>query len=104
VIFRNLIENGTKYNQQIKPSLAISYRLKKGMHTFQFEDNGIGIASEYQDLIFQMFKRLHTRDVYTGSGLGLSIIRKMLHKVGGEIDLLRSAKGEGSVFEVYIPV
>ena len=103
-IFLNLIDNSAKYNENKTVSISINYELKDDMHHFEIEDNGIGIAPEYHQRIFEMFKRLNIRNVYTGSGLGLSIVKKLAEKIGGDISLVRSEEEIGSVFLFSFPV
>lgn len=100
IVFKNLIENGIKYNNSDTPIIHIRYELKDNKHSITFEDNGIGIAAEYHDKVFGMFKRLNDRGTYEGSGLGLNIVKKIMDKVNGDIGILTSEEGRGSVFEV----
>ncbi|MCY1538857.1 Bacteriophytochrome [compost metagenome] len=65
-------------------------------------DNGIGIAEEHQHDIFDMFKRLHTRKHFEGSGLGLSVCRRVAQLHGGSISV-QSTLGEGSRFTLHLP-
>ena len=90
VVFKNLIENGIKYNKSEKPKVVISYAEQAGKHIFLFTDNGIGIAPEYRESIFDMFKRLHTREEYAGTGIGLAICKKTVETLGGRLYLNRS--------------
>ena len=100
VVFRNLIENGIKYNDQAEPQVSISYQ--EGVnHEFTITDNGIGISAEYHEKVFEMFKRLHDRKD-AGSGLGLSIVSKVVERLGGSISL-DSEVGTGSTFIVRLP-
>ena len=66
-------------------------------------NNGIGIAPEYQKQIFEVFKRLHTRDVYSGSGIGLSVCQKIIRRYGG-VYWVESEFGKGSTFYFTIPI
>ena len=102
-VFLNLIDNAVKYNKERLVLIDISYELKNKMHQFKVEDNGIGVAPDYRDRIFEMFKRLNVRDSYTGSGLGLSIVRKLIEKAGGEISLVQSQEKKGSTFLFSYP-
>ena len=68
-----------------------------------FKDNGIGFEQEYADKIFELFQRLHNLNEYPGTGLGLAICKKIVQNLGGHIQA-SSTPGEGSVFEVYLPV
>jgi light-regulated signal transduction histidine kinase (bacteriophytochrome) len=67
-------------------------------------DNGIGIDPEYADRIFVIFQRLHARDVYAGTGIGLTMCRKVIEYHGGEIWLEASQNGAGSTFRFTLPV
>ena len=102
LVFKNLIENGIKYNDSETPKVSITYQCSED-HQFIIKDNGIGISPEFHDKIFQMFKRLHNRSEYPGSGLGLSIVSKILQRLGGRISLA-SENGKGSTFFVRIPL
>ncbi len=66
------------------------------------EDNGIGFEEKYRERIFDVFERLHPRDVFEGTGLGLALCRKIVERHGGQITA-RSTLGQGSVFEVVLP-
>ena len=101
LIFKNLIENGIKYNENTTPKVSITYQ-NGSDHLFVITDNGIGIAEEYHEKVFQMFERLHNQTRYPGSGLGLSIVEKTLKRLGGTISLT-STSGKGSTFMVRIP-
>ena len=69
---------------------------------FSIRDNGIGIDPEFYDKIFIIFQRLHNKDMYDGTGIGLSIAKRQLEALGGRI-WLTSAPGEGTVFYFLIP-
>lgn len=102
LIFKNLIENGIKYNESAAPIIVISHIEKDGLYEFIVRDNGIGIAEKYHDQIFDMFKRLNKRDEYTGSGIGLAICKKIIEKYNGDI-WLESTLGKGTAFHFTIP-
>lgn len=100
-VFKNLVENAIKYNENLKPEITISVYETPKSYKFTFQDNGIGIAEEYQQHVFEMFKRLHSREKYTGSGIGLSICKKIIQKLGGDIIILNS-DANGTTFEFWV--
>ncbi len=102
VLFQNLIENGIKYNDSAIPIIKVYATESPEFTSIFFEDNGIGIAEEYHDRIFIMFSRLHTHAEYEGSGLGLSICKKIINNLNGDI-LLHGEEGKGSTFELRLP-
>ncbi|MFK8101060.1 MAG: ATP-binding protein [Saprospiraceae bacterium] len=102
-LMKNLIENGVKYNESEVPRVTVRYQSNNDFHQFIIGDNGIGIEEKYQDQIFLMFKRLHNRSAYEGSGLGLSIVKKIVENLGGNITL-KSKPGEGCKFTIEIPL
>lgn len=104
LIFKNLIENGLKYNKSQTPNVHVSYEQKNGFHTFFFKDNGIGIDPQYHDRAFGMFRRLQNRKDYSGSGLGLNIVQKLCNKLGGKVEIVKSNTNEGSIFQVKLPI
>ena len=102
LLFKNLIENGIKYNDNNKPKINIDCQTETDQYIFSIKDNGIGIDEEYYLRIFEMFKRLHNRSVYEGTGLGLSISKKIVDSFGGKI-WVDSKLGDGSTFYFSIP-
>jgi len=102
LLFKNLIENGIKYNESNQPVILISSRSDEAHLTITFEDNGIGVSEEFHEEVFKMFKRLHTNTEYEGTGLGLSLCKKIVDQFEGTI-ALDSNPGSGSVFTVSIP-
>lgn len=103
ILFKNIFENGLKYNQSDTPRIGISG--ERNEHTFSIfiEDNGIGIGEKYQDQIFEMFQRLHTQDEYEGTGLGLATCKKIVDEFQGKISIT-SELGKGSIFEIQFPI
>ena len=101
VVFKNLIENGIKFNKNEVPVIKINDWDNETHFYFSIEDNGIGISEEYHHKTFEMFKRLHSRDKFIGSGIGLSISKKILQQLGGDI-LIRKSDNEGTTFEFWI--
>ena len=96
-LFQNLISNGIKFRSKEIPQIKISAENQEDHYLFTVKDNGIGIAKEYQERIFVMFQRLHSRKEYEGSGIGLAICQKIVHRLGGHI-WLESNAGEGTTF------
>jgi signal transduction histidine kinase/CheY-like chemotaxis protein len=103
LVFQNLVSNGLKFNASAVPTLRISGRAEGGTAIVDVVDNGIGIGQGDDQLIFELFQRLHGREAYPGTGLGLAICRRVVERHGGSIDVA-SAPGAGSTFSVRLPV
>ncbi len=102
-ILHCLIDNSLKYTAEGKvPIVAISARENDKEWEFSIKDNGIGIDAVFYDKIFVIFQRLHNRDKYDGTGIGLSIAKRHVQFIGGRI-WLESILGEGTVFYFTIP-
>ncbi|MGZ7209288.1 MAG: PAS domain-containing sensor histidine kinase [Methanobacterium sp.] len=105
-VFQNLIGNAIKYRKpEESPLIHISARKdeEKSEYVFSVSDNGIGIDSQYFDRIFMIFQRLHTREKYEGTGIGLAIVKKIIDRHGGHI-WVESESGKGSTFYFTIPI
>ena len=96
-LFQNLISNAVKFNATDRPRVTVSASRSGTMWEFAVADNGIGIDPAHFDRIFQVFQRLHTRDTYEGTGIGLAVCRKIVERHGGAI-WPESAKGQGTTF------
>lgn len=96
-LFSNLFSNALKFRSEAPPLIRVSARRVGELWQVSVADNGIGIDRVYGDRIFQMFQRLNDRDQYEGSGIGLSVARKIVERHGGRIDF-DSAPGEGATF------
>jgi len=96
-LFQNIIDNSIKYRDGRIPEIRITTEKHRGFWQIAIADNGIGIAKEYYDRIFVIFQRLHTRDQYTGTGIGLAICKRIVDKHGGEI-WVSSVEEQGSTF------
>lgn len=101
MVFYNLILNGIKFNKSDQPHIKISHTENEKYWTFIIEDNGIGIQKEYQDQIFEIFKRLHSREEYEGTGIGLALCNKIILRHNGEISVT-SEESEGTTFHFTI--
>lgn len=103
LLFQNLISNAIKYQLPGQvPQIHISARQDGPNWLFSVTDNGIGIAAENQDRIFQLFQRLQSRQQYPGSGIGLAICKKIIDMMHGRI-WVESVEGEGACFKFTIP-
>ncbi len=105
-LFQNLIGNAIKFCASPPPQVRIEVRPEtrgiKQYWRFSVTDNGIGIAPEYRDQIFAVFKRLHTQREYPGTGIGLALCKRIVERHGGEIGV-EAAEGGGSVFWFTLP-
>jgi len=102
LLFQNLIANALKFRGEAPPRLHISARNEKERWVVSVRDNGIGIAPQYAERVFQVFQRLHTRKKYPGTGIGLAICRKIVERHGGTI-WVESHLGKGSTFCFSLP-
>lgn len=102
LIFKNLIENGIKYNKQQIPLIEISSQEIEGNIHLSFKDNGIGIEQNYFDQVFIMFKRLHARTEYQGSGIGLAFSQKVAKQMKSSIVISKSEINGGTTFTLII--
>ena len=103
VVIKNIIENGIKYNRCCQPEITVSHEIHPNEYHILIRDNGIDIEPQFQKQVFEMFKRLHNQNEFKGTGMGLAICRKLLHRLGGDISL-QSKAGEGCLFTVVLPI
>ena len=102
-LFQNLIGNALKFTGDAVPTIQVWAELQGNDWVFSVKDNGIGIAPDYQERIFGMFSRLHSRTAYSGTGIGLALCSKIAQRHGGRI-WVESEVGSGSTFRFNIPV
>jgi len=101
-LFENLIGNAMKFRGSEVPRIHIGSDRQDRMWRLSVRDNGIGLDPRFAARIFQPFRRLHTRDEYSGSGMGLAICRKIVERHGGRI-WVESSRGEGATFFFTLP-
>lgn len=102
-LFQNLIGNAIKYRSPTrKPVVRLEATRENGYWIFSVADNGIGIDPEYKENIFGLFKRLHSTDEYSGTGIGLAICQRIVDRYHGRI-WVESEPGRGSIFRFTLP-
>jgi signal transduction histidine kinase len=104
-LLQNLVANGIKFHDEEQPvRVRVSVERVAGLYRFAVHDNGIGIAPRYADRIFVIFQRLHPKEDYTGTGIGLAMCRKIVEFHGGEIRLEPEGADGGASFSFTLPV
>jgi len=102
-IFLNLISNAIKHHDKAEGTVNVGYKETKTHHLFYISDDGPGILKKYQDHVFEVFKKLKGRDQVEGSGIGLSIVKKMAEALGGTIGIMSEDGQRGTTFNISIP-
>jgi signal transduction histidine kinase len=102
-VFQNLLSNALKFSGPKPPRVVITVRRDEPFWLFSFADNGIGIEPDYAERIFVIFQRLHERSAYSGTGIGLSMTRKIIEYFGGRI-WLDTTYTEGARFLFTLPM
>ncbi|HSX61871.1 MAG TPA: CHASE domain-containing protein [Tahibacter sp.] len=102
-LLQNLIANALKFNGDARPEIHIDAEREGECWHFRVRDNGIGIDPQYAERIFVIFQRLHTRQHYQGTGIGLAICKKIVERAGGRI-WVESRLGQGATFHFTVPV
>lgn len=102
-VFQNLIVNAIKFAREgVRPEVAIRGHRERDGWSITVQDNGIGIAPEFHETVFLLFKKLHTRDEYPGTGIGLALVKKIIEEHGGRISLDTDVS-VGTVFHIWLP-
>jgi PAS domain S-box-containing protein len=101
-LFQNLIGNALKFHGPHTPEIQVGAVLLDGVWRFSIADNGVGIEPQYFDRIFIIFQRLHTREEYDGTGIGLAVSKRIVERHGGQI-WIESQPGQGTTFYFSIP-
>ncbi|RJP39087.1 MAG: hypothetical protein C4548_12175 [Desulfobacteraceae bacterium] len=102
MVFQNLVANAIKFRGETAPHIHVSAAQRDREWVFSVKDNGIGIDEKYKDRIFIIFQRLHTREEYPGTGIGLAICMRIIERHGGRI-WFESEPGQGATFFFTIP-
>ncbi len=105
-VFQNLISNAIKFRKETEPPeiyISATKDETKNEYLFHVADNGIGMDPQYAERVFTLFQRLHTRDEYQGTGIGLSVAKRIIERHGGRI-WVESELGKGATFCFTLPV
>lgn len=101
-VLQNLVANALKFTGEREARVHISARRESDHWLFQVADNGIGIDARYAERVFQVFERLHTREVFDGAGIGLSVCRRVVERHGGQI-WIATGVATGTTFCFTLP-
>jgi len=101
-LLQNLVSNGMKFKGERDPIVEIDAQPSPNGYVYSVKDNGIGISEENLEKVFEMFRRLHTRDEYEGTGIGLATCKRIVATWGGDI-WVESEEGQGSTFFFSVP-
>jgi PAS domain S-box-containing protein len=102
-LFQNLLSNSIKYRSERPPHVRITCSREDAFWKVCVQDNGIGVAPEYRDQVFKVFKRLHDKEKYPGTGIGLAICQKIVERYGGKI-WVEDAPVQGLTVCILLPV
>lgn len=102
MLFQNLLGNAIKFRREEEPRVHISARRDGNFHEFCVQDNGIGLDVQYAERVFAIFQKLHSREQYGGTGIGLAICKRIVARHGGRI-WVQSNPGQGARFYFTLP-
>ena len=103
-LFQNLIGNAVKFRSPDRPAqVCVSVRQQPDEWLFSVQDNGVGFEQQYENKLFLIFQRLHSRGQYPGTGIGLAICKRIVERHGGRI-WATGTPGQGAVFSFTIPI
>ena len=103
-IFENLISNALKFSAQAaQPQIRVFAREKPGGWQFEVSDNGVGFAPEHHAALFKLFKTVHPRDQFPGTGIGLAIVKRLVEKMGGTVEARSEGVGQGATVTFKLP-
>ena len=102
-LLQNLISNAIKFRAEHPPEVQVRHRIVDSQHVIEVEDNGQGIPSDKHEEVFAVFKRLHRYDEVAGTGIGLSLCKKICHSLGGDIRVAASSE-TGTTFRIVLPL